>query len=91
MLDLVPFARAGWQVAHRNPQACLVGQFLQLHFPQAHSGSIAAAGVGRDEQLTGVGIYAFPSRTTSGGSSRPRKRPYRDPCLRLPAVLVARS
>jgi len=33
MLDLVPLAGARREVTHRDAQAGLVGQFLQLHFP----------------------------------------------------------
>src|ERR1700693_486053 len=37
MLNLVPFARAWRQVAHRDRQARLIGQLLYLPFPQAHA------------------------------------------------------
>ena len=33
MLDLVPLAGARREVTHRDAQAGLVGQFLELHFP----------------------------------------------------------
>src|ERR1700716_3177137 len=33
MLDLVPLARAGWQMANRDWNLELVGELLELHFP----------------------------------------------------------
>jgi len=37
MLDLVPLARSGWEVADGDRHPDLVGHLLQLPLPQAHS------------------------------------------------------
>ena len=49
MLDFVPLAGAGWEVTDRDAQAGFVGQFLQLHFPQAQTRSVASPGIRRDQ------------------------------------------
>ena len=49
MLDLVPFAGSGREVAYRDLQARLVGELLQFEFPKPQAGAIAAAAVGSDE------------------------------------------
>ena len=43
VLDLVPFAGAGRQVADHDIEAELVGQLLQFAFPQPHPRPVAAA------------------------------------------------
>src|SRR5512142_904749 len=50
MLDRVPLARAGREVAHRDPQAGLIGELLQLHLPQPAAPPVGAAPIGRDQQ-----------------------------------------
>jgi len=46
MLDLVPLAGAGRQVANRCGKLELVGQFLKLDFPKTHTISVAATTIG---------------------------------------------
>src|SRR5271165_889531 len=45
MLDLVPLAGAGRQVANRDRQLELVRQFLKFDLPEAHTIAVAAAAV----------------------------------------------
>ncbi len=40
MLDLVPLAGPGREVAHGEGQAGAVGQLLQFPFPQAYAGPL---------------------------------------------------
>ena len=47
MLDLVPFAGAGGQVADRDGNADLIDEFLQLDLPQTDACAVGAAAVGR--------------------------------------------
>src|SRR4051794_918027 len=56
MLDAVPFAGSGRQVANRNGDPEFVGQDLQLALPQSHAHAIAAAAIGGDQQPSGAGI-----------------------------------
>lgn len=56
VLDLVPFARAGREVANSDGEPGSVREPLQLPFPEPHAGSIAAAGVRRDEERSRSGI-----------------------------------
>jgi hypothetical protein len=58
MLDLVPFAGAWWQVAHRDGQSRLIGQPLQIPLPQAHPRTVAPTSIGTDEQPFGLQQYA---------------------------------
>src|SRR6266850_4986992 len=46
MLDLVPLARAGWEVTHGDAQVERVGQVLQLGLPRPRPIAVAAARVG---------------------------------------------
>src|ERR1039457_1410182 len=46
VLDFVPLARAGWQVANRDGELELVCQLLKLDFPETHTIPVAAATVG---------------------------------------------
>ena len=62
MLDLVPLAGAGRQVADRDGQLEFVGQLLQLDLPQPHAIAVAAAAVGGDHQPLGVGIALLAHR-----------------------------
>ena len=50
MLDLIPLAGAGRQVADRDGQFELVGQLLKLDLPQTHAITVAATAVGGDHQ-----------------------------------------
>ena len=56
VLDFVPLAGAGGQVADRDLDAELVGQLLQFAFPQPDPRAVAAATVGGDQQSGGLGI-----------------------------------
>lgn len=56
VLDLVPLVRARREVADPDRDPELVSEPLQLSFPDTGSVPIAAASVGRDEQLARVGI-----------------------------------
>src|SRR5262249_56592235 len=55
VFDLVPLARAGGKVTHRDRQSPFGGQLLQLHLPQSQPCAIAAAGIGGDQQPGGTG------------------------------------
>src|SRR5882672_10093499 len=46
VLDLVPLAGAGRQVADRDVEAEFVGQLLQFAFPQPYPRAVAAAAIG---------------------------------------------
>src|SRR5262249_51712749 len=69
MLDLVPLAGAGRQVANRYGKLELVGQFLKLDFPKTHTISIAAATVGGNHQPCGLGV-ALPSHRPPPSADR---------------------
>src|ERR1700730_9325203 len=56
VLNLVPLAGAGRQVADRNVEVELVGQRLPFAFPQPPRGAIAAASIGGDQQSGYFGI-----------------------------------
>src|SRR5438876_11281672 len=56
VLDFVPLAGAGRQVADHDVEAELVGQLLQFAFPQPHPRAVAAASVGSDQQSRGLGM-----------------------------------
>jgi len=55
VLDLVPLTRAGREVAHLEPQPQVIGQRLERNLPEPAPGTVAAAAVGRDQQLAGAG------------------------------------
>ena len=59
MLDFVPLAGAGWQVADDNVEAEFIGQFLQFAFPQPDPRAVAAA-IGGDQQPGCVRITCPP-------------------------------
>ena len=73
MLDLVPFAGARRQVAHGNRQAEFIGQFLQFQFPQPQARAIAAAAIGRDQQLPGVGVEGLAHQAPPATNALDRK------------------
>src|SRR3984893_12585876 len=56
VLDFVPLAGAGRQVADHDVDAELVDQLLQFAFPQPHARAVAAAAIGGDQQSAGVGV-----------------------------------
>src|SRR5215831_9332483 len=56
VLDFVPLAGAGRQVADDDVEAELVGQLLQFAFPQPDPRAVAAAAIGGDEQPGRVGV-----------------------------------
>src|ERR1700734_1851505 len=51
MLDLVPLARAGREVAHPDREAQLVGEALKLQLPASRPSAVAPASIGGDEDL----------------------------------------
>ena len=51
MLDLVPFARGRRQVANGNSQAGLIGQLLQLLFPEPIARPIGATPISHDQEF----------------------------------------
>ena len=69
MLDLVPLAGSGRQVANRDGQLELVGQLLQLDLPQPHTIAVAAAAVGGDQQPPGGGV-ALPAHGSPPSADR---------------------
>ena len=54
VLDLIPFRRTRRIVADLDREPRLVGELLQLDFPQPHTRTVRAAAVGRDRQLAGL-------------------------------------
>ena len=56
VLDAVPLAGAGRQMDDRHGEARLVGEALQLAFPQMNAGAVAAAAIGRDQETSRIGI-----------------------------------
>ena len=60
MLDFVPLAGAGGQVADEDVEAEFVGQLLQFAFPQPHPRTVAAAAIGGDQQAGGIRVTRPP-------------------------------
>ena len=60
VLDLVPLARARREMADRDPQAQVVRQTLQHHFPQPWPIAVAAPGIGGDQEPAGSRIDQRP-------------------------------
>ena len=56
VLDLVPFARAGWKVVHLNVQPGLLGEPTELKLPQTNAMAVAAPAIGSDDQLLGLRV-----------------------------------
>src|SRR6195256_2617734 len=66
VLDLVPLACAGRQMANRDGELELFCQLLKLDFPEPHTISVAAATVSRDHPAFGFGMPSpFPRPPTS--------------------------
>jgi len=63
VLDLVPFAGAGWQVTHRDGKFEFVRQLLKLDFPETYTMPVAAAAIGGDHQTFGFGITLLSHRS----------------------------
>ena len=62
VFDLVPLARPWRKMADCDVQTRLIRQFLQLPFLQPYPRAFTAAGVGRDQQLPGLGITSLAHR-----------------------------
>lgn len=56
VFDLVPLRGPWLKIRHADGEAGAVGEALQLDFPQPRSGTVAAAGIGRDAQLMRLGV-----------------------------------
>src|SRR5689334_16921803 len=59
MLNFVPLARPRWQVANRNGEFELVGEFLQLQFPETYTVAVTPAAISSDQQSLGLGMPSF--------------------------------
>ena len=66
MLDFIPFACPGGKVADMDAQTSCVGQTLNTDFPQPRPASVAASGVGHNQQLLGVRITFAPHMLPPG-------------------------
>jgi len=62
VLDLVPLAGAVREVADGDRHPDFIGELLQFHLPEPHSGTVAATSIGNDEQSIGLGIDGLPHR-----------------------------
>ena len=69
MLHLVPLAGAGRKVTDRDGEPGLIGELLQLEFPQPQPIAVAAAGVGGDEDALRprIDASAFGSPPSANG------------------------
>ena len=56
MFDRVPLAGSGWKVTDLDLNAELIGQLLQLAFPQADPIPVGAATIRRNQHAAGLGI-----------------------------------
>ena len=56
VLDLIPLARAGWEMVDHDGEVRVVGEPLEFHFPDAQTPAVAAAGVRGDQDLGRVRI-----------------------------------
>jgi len=67
MLELVPFAGGGREVADGKNQCGLIGESSRPQFPESHTGIIASTAVGGDENLLrlGIQITAFKAAPTA--------------------------
>lgn len=74
MLDLVPFAGAWRKVTYRDGQSSLIGEFLQLQFPQPQPPSVAAAAVGGNQDRFRLRINASALRAPPTPDGGYRKR-----------------
>ena len=77
MLDRIPFRRASGIVSNGYGQGKGVGQLgLELGFPRTTAATVAAAGIGQNEQLSGTAIAGgtFLMPPMSNGMRRRRRR-----------------
>jgi len=63
-LDLVPLAGPGRKMTDRNGQAGVIGEVLQLQFPQAQASAIASPAVRRNPGRDGRRPLAFSGNLT---------------------------
>lgn len=56
VLDLVPFARARWQMTDGDVQSRFIGQPLQLDLPQPRAAPVALTPISDDQKVMGVWI-----------------------------------
>ena len=73
VLDLVPLARARWQVADTHAEAALVGKALPFELPEPGAGAVAPTAVSRDEELSGLGIHRRAHLQPPSANRRNRK------------------
>ena len=69
VLDLVPFARARWEMRHVDAEAQVVGQPLQRRLPAARPIPVAAAGVGGDVERVGRWVRLEIRRLIAGSDA----------------------
>jgi hypothetical protein len=69
MLDLVPFAGAGRQIANGDVNVEFGGESLEFELPQAHAQAVDAAAVSGDHQSPGVEIALAPHGQPPAGSN----------------------
>lgn len=74
MLDLVPLAGGGREVADRYLKAAVVGEALQLGLPQAEAVAVAAAAVCGDLQGRGVRVGGLAQLLPPTADRRDRER-----------------
>src|SRR5258707_3834953 len=79
VLDLIPLRRARRIVMDVEHEAGLVGELLQLDFPQPDTRSIRAAAIGRDRQLAGFRVARAPHRVEPA-AGRGGRQLYRVAC-----------
>src|SRR6266516_218746 len=48
MFNLIPLARAGWQMTNRHPQTGRICEVLEFKLPQSHAIPVTAASIGAD-------------------------------------------
>ena len=76
MLDLVPLARARWEVTHGDAQCEGVSQALQFGLPRPRAIAIAAASIGSDQQVRGhrIGGASHHAPPLANGRDREGRR-----------------
>src|SRR6266536_4621016 len=64
MLDLIPFACAGWQMANRNSKIHFISEGLKFELPRADSIPVTSAAVGTNQNAIRIrillGTHALP-------------------------------
>src|SRR5712691_2922954 len=56
MFNLIPLARAGWQMTNRHPQTGRICEAVEFKLPQPHAIPVTAASIGADQQLVGLWV-----------------------------------